>query len=138
MMAINNELNDQMFLLEVAILPQASVPKHQKLIQRRGKFFLKVSSERMSEEIRSIHRLGAKILSITPTATLSGKPQALAWWLEVYTEFPRCLYYFGPFDSAAEAESNQADYLEDLRQEGAENILAQIKQCQPLTLTQEW
>jgi hypothetical protein len=137
-MAINNELNDQMFLLEVAIVPQASVPKQQKLIQRRGKFFLKVSSEKMSEEIRSIHRLGAKILSITPTATLSGKPQGLAWWIEVYTDFPRCLYYFGPFDSAAEAESNQADYLEDLHQEGAEGILAQIKQCRPLNLTQEW
>ena len=77
MMAINNELNNQMFLLEVAIVPQASVPKHQKLIQRRGKFFLKVSSERMSEEIRYIHRLGAKILSITPTATLSGKPPSV-------------------------------------------------------------
>jgi len=137
-MAINNELNDQMFLLEVAIVPQSSVPKQQKLIQRRGKFFLKVSSEKMSEEIRSIHRLGAKILSITPTATLSGKPQGLAWWIEVYTDFPRCLYYFGPFDSAAEAESCQADYLEDLQQEGAEDILPQIKQCQPLNLTQEW
>jgi hypothetical protein len=138
MMAINNELNDQIFLLEVVIVPQASVPKHQKLTQRRGKFFLKVSSERMSQEIRSIHRLGGKILSIAPTSTLNSKPQALAWWLEVYTDFPRCLYYFGPFDSAAEAESHQADYLEDLRQEGAENILAQIKQCQPFTLTQEW
>jgi len=137
-MATNNELNDQMFLLEVAIVPQASVPQHQKLIQRRGKFFLKVSSERMSQEIRSIHRLGGKILSIAPTSTLNGKPQALAWWLEVYTDFPRCLYYFGPFDSAAEAESNQADYLEDLHQEGAEGILAQIKQCRPLNLTQEW
>ena len=137
-MATNNELNDQMFLLEVAIVPQTSVSKHQKLIQRRGKFFLKVSSERMSEEIRSIYSLGAKILSITPTSTLSGKPQPLAWWIEVYTDFPRCLYYFGPFDSAAEAESCQADYLEDLRHEGAENILAQIKYCQPLTLTQEW
>ena len=136
-MAINNELNDQMFLLEVAIFPQSSVPKHQKLIQRRGKFFLKVSPERMNQEIRSIHRLGGKILSITPTSTLNGKPQALAWWLEVYTEFPRCLYYFGPFDSAAEAESCQADYLEDLHEEGAEGILAQIKQCRPLNLTQE-
>lgn len=137
-MAINNELNDQMFLLEVAIVPQASVPKYQKLVQRRGKFFLKVSSERMSEEIRLLHRLGGKILSITPTTTLSGKPQVLAWWIEVYTDYPRCLYYFGPFDSATEAEFHQADYLEDLRQEGAENVLAQIKQCQPLTLTQEW
>jgi hypothetical protein len=137
-MAINNELNNQMFLLEVAIVPQASVPKHQKLIQRRGKFFLKVSSERMSEEIRFLHRLGGKILSITPTTILSGKLQAFAWWIEIYTDFPRCLYYFGPFDSVAEAESHQADYLEDLHQEGAEGILPQIKQCQPLNLTQEW
>jgi hypothetical protein len=137
-MAINNELNNQMFLLEVAIVPQTSVPKHQKLIQRRGKFFLKVSSERMSEEIRFLHRLGGKILSITPTTILSGKLQAFAWWIEIYTDFPRCLYYFGPFDSVAEAESHQADYLEDLHQEGAEGILPQIKQCQPLNLTQEW
>ena len=137
-MAINNELNNQMFLLEVAIVPQTSVPKHQKLIQRRGKFFLKVSSERISEEIRFLHRLGGKILSITPTTILSGKLQAFAWWVEIYTDFPRCLYYFGPFDSATEAESHQADYLEDLHQEGAEGILPQIKQCQPLNLTQEW
>jgi hypothetical protein len=127
-----------MFLLEVAIVPQTSVPKHHKLIQRRGKVFLKVPFERISQEIQAIHRLGRKILSITPISTLSGKPQILAWWIEVYTDFPRCLYYFGPFDSAIEAESNKAGYLKDLHQEGAENILAQVKQCQPVVLTQEW
>ena len=137
-MAINKELNSQTFLLEIVIFPQPSVQRPQGLKQRRGKLFLKVPLERMNQQIRSIHRQGGKILGITPICNLNSQPQALAWWIEIYTDFPRCLYYFGPFESVEEAESNEADYLEDLRQEGAENILAQIKECQPINLTQEW
>jgi hypothetical protein len=62
----------------------------------------------------------------------------LAWWVEIYTAKPRCLYYFGPFDSEAEAKQYQSGYIEDLDNEGAEGIAVSIKQCQPQKLTQEW
>lgn len=137
-MVTNNELNGRTFLLEIIISSPSFNQQNQGIIQRRGKFFLKVSYERMSYEIRRIHRLGGKILNITATSILNNNPQPLSWWIEIYTDFPRCLYYFGPFDNDDEAHSHQADYLEDLQQEGAENILIEIKQCQPLTLTQEW
>ena len=40
------------------------------------------------------------------------------WWVEISTTEPRCLYYFGPFDTQSEAELHQAGYIEDLEQEG--------------------
>ena len=46
----------------------------------------------------------------------------LAYWLEIKTEKPNCIYYFGPFNSREEAISAQGGYLEDLANEGAENI----------------
>lgn len=59
----------------------------------------------------------------------------LAWWVEVRTENPVCLYYFGPFKSNADAAAHQSGYLEDLSREGATNIQAEIKRCQPKELT---
>jgi hypothetical protein len=137
-MMTNNELDSRTFLLEVVIFAQSSVQKCQAIGQRRSKFFLKVPYKRMSQEIRRIHRLGGKILNVTQTSGLNGNPQSLSWWIEIYTDFPRCFYYFGPFESETEAQAHQGGYLDDLRQEGAENILVEIKQCRPLALTQEW
>ncbi len=48
----------------------------------------------------------------------------LAWWLEVFTLKPNCIYYFGPFDTSTEAEINQSGYIEDLKDEGAEGIIS--------------
>jgi hypothetical protein len=59
----------------------------------------------------------------------------LAWWIEVTTESPTCIYYFGPFLTANAATESQAGYLEDLRSEGAVNIQAVVKRCQPKELT---
>jgi hypothetical protein len=59
----------------------------------------------------------------------------LAWWVEVTTENPVCTYYFGPFASDAIAQEHQAGYVEDLEQEGAQNIVATIKRCKPSQLT---
>ena len=67
--------------------------------------------------------------------TLPAYPPALHWWLEIHTKTPQCTYYFGPFETALEARSLQAGYLEDLRQEQAQVITAEIKQCQPQQLT---
>jgi hypothetical protein len=43
----------------------------------------------------------------------------LAWWIEITTKNPACVYYFGPFVSHHEARSQLDGYLEDLIQEGA-------------------
>lgn len=59
----------------------------------------------------------------------------LEWWVEIVTAFPICTYYFGPFSSRQEADLAQVGYFEDLKQEGAQEITIQIKQCQPRELT---
>jgi hypothetical protein len=57
------------------------------------------------------------------------------WWIKVDTKAPICTYYFGPFESIAEAESNHKDYLQDLQAEGAEDINYVIEKCSPKQLT---
>ncbi|MCS7031317.1 MAG: DUF1816 domain-containing protein [Gloeomargarita sp. SKYG116] len=61
----------------------------------------------------------------------------LAWWVEMRTERPPCLYYFGPFATREEAEAAQPGYLEDLLTEKAEGITWVIRQCRPSALTIE-
>lgn len=62
---------------------------------------------------------------------------ATDWWLEIRTGIPFCLYYFGPFLSAEEAEDHAGGYLDDLIMEGAQKIWLIAKQCQPNQLTLE-
>jgi hypothetical protein len=59
----------------------------------------------------------------------------LAWWVEVITETPLCLYYFGPFLSVKEADDMKTGYLEDLKLEGAQGIKVAVKRCKPHNLT---
>ncbi|MBU6228574.1 MAG: DUF1816 domain-containing protein [Cyanobacteria bacterium REEB459] len=67
-------------------------------------------------------------------ANLFGARQA--WWLEVKTSRPVCTYYFGPFVSKAEACALKDGYIEDLEQEGAQNIRCVLKYCSdPVELT---
>lgn len=64
-----------------------------------------------------------------------------AWWVEIKTSQPACTYYFGPFDSEAEALAAKGGYIEDLEQEGAQNIQTQVQLCadpDQLTITDEW
>ncbi|TAF54312.1 MAG: DUF1816 domain-containing protein [Oscillatoriales cyanobacterium] len=59
-----------------------------------------------------------------------------AWWVKVSTKTPACVYYFGPFGSEAEATTAQTGYVEDLKQEGAQDIAVTILRCkQPDNLT---
>lgn len=58
-----------------------------------------------------------------------------AWWVEVMTAQPRCIYYFGPFSSKKQAEIPQIGYVDDLEAEGARGITTQIKWCKPRELT---
>lgn len=57
------------------------------------------------------------------------------WWVKVETQVPICTYYFGPFDSIQEAESCHGDYIQDLREEGAQGISYIIEQACPRQLT---
>lgn len=59
----------------------------------------------------------------------------MSWWLEVITKKPHCIYYFGPFDSFREAEQEKNGYIEDLRQEAAEEIEVRVKWHNPRELT---
>ncbi|HEY9893205.1 MAG TPA: DUF1816 domain-containing protein [Candidatus Sericytochromatia bacterium] len=59
----------------------------------------------------------------------------IAWWVEIITETPKCIYYFGPFVSSYEAESSSSSYIKDLEQEAAEIIAVDIKRGQPRKLT---
>ena len=59
----------------------------------------------------------------------------LSWWVEINTSVPLCTYYFGPFDSQGEARDSRRGYVDDLFQEGARDIVALIKHCQPKKLT---
>lgn len=63
------------------------------------------------------------------------------WWVEIVTLQPQCTYYFGPFFTTQEAQWFVPGYAEDLEQEGCQEILIQIKQCQPKEITifeKEW
>jgi len=57
------------------------------------------------------------------------------WWVEINTTEPRCIYYFGPFDTFAEASHARFGYIEDLAGEGAQQITVEIKRCRPKVLT---
>ena len=58
------------------------------------------------------------------------------YWLKISTKVPKCVYYFGPFDSPLEAKALQAGYIEDLMEEDARGIDVEIERCpQPPQLT---
>ena len=61
--------------------------------------------------------------------------QKMPWWIEISTEVPKCVYFFGPFDSLSEATLLQPGYIEDLKGENAQGISVEIKQCEPKELT---
>ncbi|QMS86178.1 DUF1816 domain-containing protein (plasmid) [Nostoc edaphicum CCNP1411] len=58
-----------------------------------------------------------------------------SWWLEISTDKPHCIYYFGPFRNVKEAETAYLGYVEDLENEAAQGIVVNIKRCKPEVLT---
>ncbi len=58
-----------------------------------------------------------------------------AWWIEISTVQPRCIYYFGPFANAIQAKVATPGYIKDLESESAQGIAAQVKRAQPHQLT---
>ena len=59
----------------------------------------------------------------------------LAWWLKIVTDNPHYTYYFGPFGSGKQAQLYQSGYIEDLKQEGCQIRMIELKQGQPQLLT---
>mgnify|MGYP001810344966 FL=1 len=57
------------------------------------------------------------------------------WWVRVHTIIPCVTYYFGPFTDEKEANKAYPGYLEDLREEKAIGIFADIKQYSPRRFT---
>jgi hypothetical protein len=61
--------------------------------------------------------------------------KGMAWWVEIVTQEPKCIYYFGPFTSSYKAQLSSSGYIEDLEQEEAQVIAVDIKRGQPSELT---
>ncbi len=60
----------------------------------------------------------------------------MAWWVKIHTELPCCIYYFGPFDTAIEAQTDRGGYIEDLQSEFAQGMNTTIELlCPPQLLT---
>ena len=138
--AANTLFGNRVFLYEVLFQPhqEESNPINYS-IRPSGRVFIKVPYSRMHRQMQRITSTGGKILSIRPlTASTEVNLKTnseLPWWIEISTAQPWCIYYFGPFNSAEEAQSSQAGYIEDLQEEGSEGISVQIKQYTPTLLT---
>lgn len=57
--------------------------------------------------------------------------QEFGWWIEITTDKPRYIYYFGDFSTYWEALFLASEYRQDLEEEEAEVINIQIEKCQP-------
>ena len=82
------------------------------------------------------NKLLTKILNLW-TYALNACRQA--WWIEIFTEQPKCTYYFGPFATCAqEAHVAGKGFVEDLEGEFAQGIKIKIdRHSQPDLLTIE-
>ena len=57
------------------------------------------------------------------------------YWVEIKTNNPPCIYYFGHFDHPLAAKLMQQGYIEDLLDEEATVVSVKIKRCKPEQLT---
>lgn len=118
----NSPNNEKIFVYEV--LFSATSP-------RRARSYIRVPFSRMSTEVRRILKAGGKIIKVISLEEYEKDP----WWVEISTRKPKCTYYFGPFNSEEEALTYQPGYVEDLTNEGSQDISVNIKKCDPPILT---
>lgn len=57
----------------------------------------------------------------------SSKPP---YWIEIKTNNPACIYYFGHFDNLLAAKLMQQGYIKDLLEEKAVIVSVKIKRCE--------
>lgn len=61
------------------------------------------------------------------------------WWVEISTDTPKCVYYFGPFARKNDATNAEIGYVEDLTQEGAAVLKMSVIKCPtPAQLTVDY
>ena len=58
-----------------------------------------------------------------------------SWWIEILTDNPMYLYYFGEFNNYWEAESSKNGYIQDLKEEKAEIVDVKIGIYEPKETT---
>ena len=66
-----------------------------------------------------------------------GNKLGLAWWAKIETDQPSGTYWFGPFITKRSLNENISSFIEDLTQEGSENIKYSLIRCkkeEPLTV----
>jgi Domain of unknown function (DUF1816) len=80
-----------------------------------------------------VQRVAAK--PIADLGSSDSSSDGKRWWIEIVTTNPKCIYYFGPFHNSQEAETMRLGYIEDLQAEGAKDIQAIVKYCNPKQLT---
>lgn len=66
---------------------------------------------------------------------MSENTKKFGWWIEILTNNPDYIYYFGAFNSYWEAEQSKDMYIQDLEEEKAKIVEVEIEQCQPKRLT---
>lgn len=72
-------------------------------------------------------------LSVRPKSSEQASP-SLGWWLQVDTQNPIGIRYFGPFRSQEEAESLKYKYCLDLTHDHIRVLDCRAKFCQPRQL----
>jgi PAS domain-containing protein len=108
--------------------------------------FLGMLKERLlvEEEIRQMmptlinehqHPRPIKAGSQSLAGSRSFQINEMAWWIKIHTIIPCVTYYFGPFETQAEAKHSYPGYVEDLQQEKAIGISVQLQKIQPTFLT---
>ncbi len=67
-----------------------------------------------------------------------GNKLGLAWWAKVETKAPNATYWYGPFLTKRSLRKKLKDFLNDLKEEGSEDIKHSIIRCnkeEPLTVS---
>ena len=70
-----------------------------------------------------------------------GNKLGLAWWAKVETQSPEVTYWFGPFLTKRSLKGNLNSFIEDLNNEGSNDIkhtLIRCKRSEPLTIEQRY
>ena len=70
-----------------------------------------------------------------------GNKLGLAWWAKVETQSPEVTYWFGPFLTKRSLKGNLNTFLEELNNEGSNDIthtLIRCKRIEPLTIEERY
>ena len=66
-----------------------------------------------------------------------GNKLGLAWWAKIETQNPNATYWYGPFLTKRSLKENMSSFIQDLSEEGSEDIKHSLIRCkkeEPLTV----